>query len=461
MSDRELLRVAVLSRVIGGELTSAEGAELLALSVRQVKRLRKRFVLTGAKGLAHGHLLKPSNHRHPPALRARVIELIGERYSGPAERGWGQRFGPTLVAEHLLEDEGIKVPVSSLRRWMKTDGLWTRKRKWHHRFRRRERRSHFGELVQLDGSFHDWLEGRGPGGCVMTMTDDSTGRQLALMGKEETLWSAAGLLKWWVEEYGVPRALYTDLKTLYHSPGSRSGGGDARPLTQFGVMCSKLGIELIPASSPQAKGRVERTHGTNQDRLVKKLRLKGISNHEGMNLYLKEIYLPAHNARFAKQPSDPADYHLPLKAVIGRRKSEDLWCREENRQLSNDGVISYGKRKLQVTERRDMPRRSKVVVRTTEDGSIRVIYQRLVSGKEREELRENELKWQEHHQPEHQSIQRELGETTKLTNARPAPGNRFPPPRPGASHPWRLKNNMDVAEARQAKRDLQMQTAPQ
>ncbi len=458
MSDRELLRVAVLARVVEGELTSGEGAELLALSVRQVKRLRKRFVLSGAKGLAHGNLLKPSNHRHSPALRARVIELIGERYSGPAERGWGQRFGPTLVAEHLLEDEGIKVPVSSLRRWMKAEGLWTRKRKWHHRFRRRARRSHFGELVQLDGSFHDWLEDRGPSGCVMTMTDDSTGKQLALMGKEETLWSAAGLLRWWVEEYGVPRALYTDLKTLYHSPGSRTGGGDDRPLTRFGVMCSKLGIELIRASSPQAKGRVERTHGTNQDRLVKKLRLKGISAHEEMNRYLKEIYLPAHNARFAKQPSDPADYHLPLKAVIGRMKLEDVWCREENRQLSNDGVISYGNRKLQVTERRDMPRRSKVVVRTTEDGSVRVIYRRLVSGAEREEMRETELKWQEHQPARQGPVNEKRAEAGTPSGT---PGHRLPPPRPRADHPWRLKNNMDVAEALQAKRDLQMLTTPQ
>jgi hypothetical protein len=454
MSDRELMRATVLARVVEGELTSEEGAELLALSVRQVKRLRKRFVSLGAKGLAHGNLSKPSNHAHPEALRARVIELIQERYSGPAERGAGQRFGPTLVAEHLLEDEGIKVPVSSLRRWMKIDGLWTRKRRWYHRFRRRERRSHFGELVQLDGSFHDWLEGRGPGGCLMTMTDDSTGRQLALMGKEETLWSAAALLQWWVEEYGVPRALYTDLKTLYHSPG-RVSDREYRPLTQFGLMCSKLGIELIPASSPQAKGRVERTHGTNQDRLVKKLRLKGISTHEEMNRYLRELYLPAHNARFSKPPANSADYHLPFEVVIGRMKPEDIWCREEGRQLSNDGVISYGNRKLQVTERRDMPQRSKVVVRITEDGSIRVIYRRLVSGEKREEMRENELKWQEHRPTQREPIE------AKLAEARTPRGDRLPRPRPGANHPWRLKNSMDVAEALQVKRELQMQTTPQ
>ena len=430
---------------------------MLALSVRQVKRLRKRFVVAGARGLAHGNLSKPSNHRHSPELRARVMELIEERYSGPAERGSGQRLGPTLVSEHLLEDEGIRIPVSSLRRWMKIDGLWTRKRKWHHRFRRRERRSHFGELVQLDGSFHDWLEERGPGGCLMTMTDDATSKQLALMGKEETLWSAAGLLEWWVKEYGVPRALYTDMKTLYHSPGSRSERAK-RPLTQLGMMCSKLGIELIPASSPQAKGRVERTHGTNQDRLVKKLRLKGISTYEEMNRYLRESYLPAHNARFSKPAANPADYHLPFREVIGRMKPGDIWCREEGRQLSNDGVVSFGNRKLQVTVRRDMPQRAKVLVRTTEDGGIRVIWRRLVSGEAREEMRETELKWGEHQPLQREMTEAKLAETR--TTLRP-PRERLAPTRPGANHPWRLKNNMDVAEALQAKRELGMQTTLQ
>ncbi len=283
----------------------------------------------------------------------------------------------------------------------------------------------------------------------MTMTDDATSTELALMGKEETLWSAAALLEWWVEEHGVARAIYTDLKTLYHSPGKVSDR-DARPLTKFGLICSKLGIELIPASSPQAKGRVERSHGTNQDRLVKKLRLKGISTHEEMNRYLREIYLPAHNGRFAKQRSNPADYHLPLEAVRSRLKPEDIWCREESRRLSNDGVITYGNRKLQVTERRDMPARSRVLVRTTENGALRVIYRSLVAG----DMRECELMWRDCQDQQKERVKVEPA-------ARVRRGNRLPPPSPAANHPWRLKNNMDVAEALQAKRELQIQTTPQ
>ncbi len=449
MSDRELMRVAVLDRMLRGELTSAEGAELLALSVRQVKRLRKRFVASGAKGLAHGNLSKASNNARALAERALVLELIRERYSGLAERGPGQRLGPTLAAEHLSEDEGLNIPVSTLRRWMKAEGLWSRKRKWHHRFRRRERRSHFGELVQIDGSFHEWLEDRGPGGCLMTMTDDATSTELAVMGSQETLWSAAGLLRWWIEEHGVPRAIYTDLKTLYHSPGKVSNRDD-RSVTQFGLMCGKLGIELIPAYSPQAKGRVERAHGTNQDRLVKKLRLKGISAHEEMNRYLREIYLPAHNARFARPALDASDFHLPLKAVLGDRKPADVWCREATRQLSNDGIVTYGNRKLQVTVRRDMPQKSKVLVRETEDGGVRIIYRAFNNG----EHREHELRWREF-QPDTKRV------APQPEHERPASDLIPRTVRPGPRHPWRLRNNYDVALALQARAELETQTPPE
>lgn len=182
MSDRELMRAAVLARMVSGELTSADGSELLAVSVRQVKRLRKRYLALGAKGLIHRNVSRPSNHARPLEERRRAIEVIRERYSGPAERGPGQRFGPTLAAEHLAADEGLEIPVSTLGRWMRGEGLWGRKRKWKRRFQRRERKAHFGELVQMDGSFHDWLEGRDPGGCLMTMTDDARGTILAEMG---------------------------------------------------------------------------------------------------------------------------------------------------------------------------------------------------------------------------------------------------------------------------------------
>jgi len=424
MSDRDLARVSVLSRMVSGELTSVEGAELLAVSVRQVKRLRKRYVVGGARGIRHVLLARPSNRQRAPSERARALDVVGERYGGGTEKGAGQRFGPSLAAEQLEEDEGLVIPVSTLRRWMLEERLWIKRRKWRPRFRRRERREHFGELVQLDGSFHDWLEGRGPVGCLMTMTDDATGRVYAQICKEETLWGAALVLRGWIERYGVPRALYTDWKNLYHSRDR-----EKRPLSQFGLMCDKLGIRIIAASSPQAKGRVERTHGTNQDRLIKKLRLKGISSYEEMNRYLRDEYLPAHNARFAHEAASNADYHLPMNRR--RLKPEDLWCRDEERQLSNDGVISYERRQLQVNLRHDMPTRAKVVVRTTEDGSLRVLH-RTRAGVE------HELTWTDYKKPPPGEKREGLSEKAIAAHQRR---------RPSVNHPWRGNDYLRIKEA--------------
>lgn len=423
MSDRDLHRVSVISRMVSGELTSLEGAELLAVSVRQVKRLKKRYVAGGAKGLRHALLGRASNRQRAQSERERALEIIRERYGGGTEKGAGQRFGPTLAAEQLEEDEGLVIPVSTLRRWMTEGRLWTRRRKWRPRFKRRDRRDHFGELVQLDGSFHDWLEDRGPVGCLMTMTDDATGRVYAQISKEETLWAAAHLLRGWIELYGVPRALYTDWKNLYHSRDR-----EKRPLTQFGLMCDKLGIKIIAASTPQAKGRVERTHGTNQDRLIKKLRLKGIATYEEMNRYLTQHYLPAHNARFAHAPASDGDYHLPMNRP--RLKAQDLWCREEERQLSNDGVISYEKREILIDLRHDMPMRAKVIVRASEDGSLRILHRTQFGA-------EHELTWRDYKKPPPKPKREGLSE--KAIAAHKAR-------RPAANHPWRGKDYLQRKE---------------
>ena len=172
----------------------------------------------------------------------------------------------------------------------------------------------------MDGSFHAWLEERGPEGCLIDMVDDATNTTWAQLGEQETIWAVADALRAWIERYGVPLALYVDWKNLYKrraTPKERLRGEE--PITQFGRMCAKLGIELIAASSPQAKGRVERVHGTHQDRLVKKLRRKEISSHEAANVYLERDYLPEHNRRFARAAAKPEDYHrrAPRASGIG------------------------------------------------------------------------------------------------------------------------------------------------
>ncbi len=428
LSEREVVRAGVIKRVASGELTSHEGGEIIGLGARQVKRLVRRFKVSGARGLVHASCGRPSNHARPSSERERVLDLIRERYGGVAETGRGQRFGPTLLSEHLAEDEGLHIPVSTLTDWMRPAGLWSRRRKRKRHLRRRDRKKHFGEIVQLDGSFHDWLEGRGPAGCMMTMTDDATSTMMARLGAQETFWDAVSLLRAWIAKYGIPRALYTDWKTMYHSPRPQQ----SIEATQFGRVCARLGIELIAASSPQAKGRVERSHGTNQDRLVKKLRLKGISTHAEVNEYLEQIYLPAHNARFARRAASRTDYHVP---ILRSQQGADTWCLEERRRVSLDGVISFKSKLLLLKLRPEMPVKARVLVRTSQSGELSVVY-RTPGGSE------HLLTWSEY-EPAERLIE--------PTRKRPSWSEAS---RPKANHPWRLKNSMDVAEALAAKAAL-------
>ena len=254
----------------------------------------KRYREEGPASLKHRSAGCTSNHAYAPKFRQRVLDLVRKKYGGPV----GERFGPTLAAEHWDAEDGLLVNAETLRLWMLEAGLWSRQRKRRKHRRRRERKEHFGELVQMDGSFHPWLEERGPEGCLMDMADDATNTTWAQLGEQETIWAVADALRAWIEQYGVPLALYVDWKNLYKRPANaRERLRGEEPITQFGRMCAKLGIAVIAASSPEAKGRIERMHGTHQDRLVKKLRRKQILSHEVANVYLRREYLPEHNRR--------------------------------------------------------------------------------------------------------------------------------------------------------------------
>src|ERR1700756_2619404 len=371
MSSRELERVEVMGRGASGNIKLSEAAVMLELSYRQTKRLWRCYREVGRKGLQHGNAGRLSNRSKPQKLRRRVLNLIKKKYSGSEEK----RFGPTLAAEHLAEEDGIVMDHETLRRWMLAGRLWNRQRKHKKHCQRRERKPHFGELVQLDGSFHDWLEGRGPRGCLMDMVDDASGHCEAGMGKEETIWAAAGVLRAWIENHGVPRALYTDWKNIYKrkaTPAEQLRG--KVPFTQFGRMCQKLGIGIIAASSPQAKGRVERNHGIHQDRMIKKLRRKGIASYGAANDFLEKQYLPQHNRRFARVPAKPEDYHgCKLRA----RELRQIFRLETERRISNDWVIRHEGRCLQLQpagQRRYGPTQSKALVCEWEDGAMEVYY---------------------------------------------------------------------------------------
>jgi len=413
MSERELRRAAVLSCVQEGKWRLRQAAERMAVSYRQAKRLWKRYQAQGAAGLVHGNVGRRSNRAKPRRLRQRVLRLIRKKYGGEP----GERFGPTLVAEHLEQEDGIELGVETLRGWMLEAGLWSRERKGRVHRQRRERKAHFGELVQLDGSFHDWLEGRGPRGCLMNMVDDATGTTLCRMGKEETTWAAVGVLRVWVERYGVPQALYTDWKNVYvREPSAQERLRGEEPATQLGRMCQALGIEILAARSPQAKGRVERNHGTHQDRLVKKLRRKKIDSLEEADRYLQEAYCAEHNARFAVPAAAPEDFHLPSP---GSRKLAEVFRLERERVLSNDWVVRDENRFYQVARQSQhhAPARSQVTVCEWEDGRIEIYY------------RGQKLRWQEISAPPRKPRQEPAARARTLLPRKPW--------RPAPDHPWR------------------------
>jgi transposase len=370
MSQRELRRVEVLARVKSRELKVVDAASLVGVSYRQAKRLWKRYREEGAPGLKHGNAGRASARAKPARFRRRVMKLVREKYG----EGEGERFGPTLAAEHLASEDGMRIDAETLRRWMLSEGLWRRRRKRKPYRQRRERRRHFGELVQMDGSFHAWLEERGPGGCMMNMTDDATSEVELQLGQEETIWAAANTLRAWIEKHGVPQALYVDWKNVYkRAPTQREQLRGEEPVTQFGRMCEKLGIEIIAAGSPQAKGRVERNHGTHQDRLIKKMRRKKIGTHEQANIYLQQEYLPEHNERFRWAAAEAENYH---RQVPSEAELREVFRLESERVIGNDWVVRCDNRLFQVQaqSRKYAPAQGKVVVCEWQDGTIEIEY---------------------------------------------------------------------------------------
>jgi transposase len=422
MSTTELRRAGVLARVAAGTLKLGSAATLMEVSYRHAKRLYRRYRGEGAKGLKHGGAGRPSNRAMEPRTRARALALIREKYSG----GVDERFGPTLAAEHLASEDGITVDHETLRRWMLDAGLWSRARKRSPHRRRRERKAHFGELLQLDGSFHDWFERRGPQSCLLTLVDDATGRSTGRFSAQETIWAAVAVVRAWIAAYGVPQALYTDWKNVYVRPPTEEERlTQTEPLTQFGRMCAALGIRIIPASSPQAKGRIERNHGTHQDRLVKKLRRKGIGDIDAANAFLHTGYWADHNRRFAGPPASPEDFHVAIPRGV---RLDAVFRLEETRTVSNDWVVRYDNRYFQIERQSHRPpARSTVQLYEAGDGQIEIRY------------RGRAMRWQELAPASVLAKQ-----TTSPRAWQPAP---VPAPaaatgqvrrnRPSADHPWR------------------------
>jgi hypothetical protein len=365
MSRKERERIKVFARVKREELTLKEAAELTALSYRQCRRAYKRHQQEGDRGLIHRSRGRPSNRGHDPTLKTAVLARYREQYPD---------FGPTLAAEKLSGD-GYEVDHETLRRWLLADGLWQRRRKRGKHRSWRERRAHFGELVQLDGSHHEWFEKRANRCCLMRLIDDATNKREGYFAEEETIFAAMKVLWHWIDCYGIPRALYTDKKNVYvvdEKTRERAADSGEEVLTHFGKACKKLGIDIITAHSPEAKGRVERSHGLDQDRLVKELRLAGLSTIAAANDLLASRYSAQINEKFAVTARAKANYHRSAKGY----ELANIFCIEEERSLTADWIVRFANQFYQLQPaRKNQPPRGKILVQRYLDGSLHFRYQ--------------------------------------------------------------------------------------
>jgi hypothetical protein len=362
MSQKERVRLTVMKQVKQEELRLTEASEILGLSYRQTKRVWGRYRLAGDAGLVHASRGRPGQRAKPARLKARILARYQKRYPD---------FGPTLAAEYLAQ-EGLAVDHETLRRWLMAAGkpMMRRRRQRHRQWR--ERKPCFGAMVQLDGSHHDWFEGRRDKCVLMVMVDDATNRVWAQFFEEETTHASYDMLEGWGRRWGLPQSLYVDRDSIYRCEGVGSIAqqlAGKEPQTQFGRAMEQLGVELILANSPQAKGRVERMNGTLQDRLVKALRLAGINDKESANEYLANEFLPQFNRKFEVVPSSGADVHRAVP-----RKLDEILSWEEQRVVQRDWTVAFGGHWYQLDQQHEPLSLAgkKVIVRTLRDGTVQM-----------------------------------------------------------------------------------------
>jgi transposase len=353
MSGIDRIRLDALSRVKRGELTVIGSAALMKVSLRQARRIWKRFKQEGDKGLLHKLRGRLSNRRLSQDVRERVVKRHQERYAD---------FGPTLACEKLQE-EGLKLSPDTLTALLKERGLWQRRRRRDRHRSRRERRACLGSMLQMDGSHHDWFEGRGPWCVLMVVIDDATNLTYARFYPAETTEAAFDVLGRWIKRQGLPRSVYVDRHSIY-----RDDDHPENP-TQFGRAMKELVVELICAHSPQAKGRVERRNAVFQDRLVKEMRLRNISDMRQANALLESKFLEDLNHRYAVKARDGQDLHRVLDAKV---VLEEILCVQEERVVGQDWCVRWHNRWLQIEAEHGplrLPRR-RVRIKQLADGRL-------------------------------------------------------------------------------------------
>ena len=364
MSQRELQRVPVLEAVLARQMTQRDAAHGLGLSERQVRRLQRRLQREGPGRLAHRNRGRPSNHRFAETVRHRVVALIRAHYPD---------FGPTLAGETLAQRHQLRLSDETLRQWMRAEGLWAGRRRPRPHRQWRERAACAGQLVQMDGSHHAWLEDRGPRLVLMGYVDDATGHVYARFYPSEDLAAAFDSFRRYLRLYGIPQAVYLDKHTIYRSPKTPTLEEQLSghvPQSQFERALAALGVQVIHANSPQAKGRVERLFRTLQDRLVKALRLAQVCTREDANRVLR-IFLVAYNRRFAQLARHSGNLHRPVPTGL---HLDQILCVQQPRVVANDGTIQINGHRLQLVPRtRQSLAQQRVMVTASPRRRLRVL----------------------------------------------------------------------------------------
>jgi transposase len=364
MSRRETKRLHIIHQALDKRITQAKAAELVGLSSRQLRRMVKRVREEGDDGISHHSRGRASNRRFPQKFKDKVLKLYRKEYSD---------FGPTFASEKLLDVHEIKLSDETLRLWLNQEDITYEKRKGRKHRQWRERKHHFGEMVQMDGSHHDWFEGRGPECVLMGYIDDATGTVSGRFYNYEGTMPAMDSFNRYIKRYGIPQSVYLDKHTTYKSPAKRSIEDeleDRNPMSQFERSLAELGVTVIHANSPQAKGRIERLFRTLQDRLVKEMRLAGVKCVEQANEFLIK-YLPAYNRKFKVKPVSEADIH---QSALSPRALDKIFCIRDERTLRNDFTISYNGSLYQI---KDAVKAQKVAVEERMDGSLHITYRGL------------------------------------------------------------------------------------
>jgi len=365
MSHKELDRYELIQKTIKKELTGVRAAKLLKLSYRQFKRLKKKVKTKGATGLIHGNRYKTSNNKLSIKEEDKIKKLLQKYYYD---------FKPGFTAEKLAEKHGIKRDPKTIRRIMIKEGFWNPKKKRkkgkHHEWRARKQQK--GELVQFDGSYEYWFEDRAEKCCLLASIDDATSEVEAQFVKDEGVFAVFGFWRDYIRQKGKPRAIYTDKFSTYKM-NQKVALENHETLTRFQRAMEQLDVEVIAAHSPEAKGRVERLFGTLQDRLIKELRLAGISRMKEANCFLQEEFLPKFNARFSVEAAEAGDLHRKLM-VRERVHLDSIFSRQTERTVKNDFTISFAKQWYQLTKSQPVTvcKGDKVVMEEHLDKSIKI-----------------------------------------------------------------------------------------